>query len=144
MRPPGPGEVDEEAVEGPDLDLLFRGKNILNHSYPLFSREEGSFFGIFKDGDDDPGENPENTLDDVHVPVRDRVEGPGVYGPRFKHLDSQLVPQRDLLSKYQKKRGLSKKNLGGTGAGEAWRQTGIVPSFWGERQPKKNKGAGGG
>src|SRR4030065_821998 len=133
MRPLGPREVDEEAVEGPDLDLLFRGKNILNHSYPLFSREEGLFFGIFKDGDDDPVENSETALDDVHVPVRDRVEGPGGYGPRFKHLDSQLVPQRDLLSKYQKKRGLSKKNLGGTGAGGGLRTKGVGALFWGER-----------
>jgi hypothetical protein len=91
----------------------------LNHSYPLFSREERLLFGVFQDGDHDPVEDPETPFDDVHVPVGDGVEGSGVDGARIPHLDPQLVPHLDLVSKYQKKRGLSTKILGEKGGQRA-------------------------
>jgi hypothetical protein len=66
-----------------NLDVLLIDKNILNHSYPFFSRKESRFFGILKDGDDEAVENFESSFDDIHVAVCNRIEGSRIDGNSF-------------------------------------------------------------
>ena len=110
--PLGPGEVDEEAVEGPDLDL-FGGAKI---SWIMFTLslvvKRVAFLGFFRTATTIRSKTLRPRSMMSTCPLVIGSNDPGYMALGFQHLDSQLVPHPDLLSKYQKKTGLSTKILG--------------------------------
>ena len=73
-------------------------EDLPDHGDPLFSREQGRFFGIFEDGDEDPVEDVEPPVDDVDVAVRDRIERARIDSRVSPSKDSILVPPSKLTS----------------------------------------------
>ena len=87
------GEIDEQALEELDLDVVEVGRRLLQHLLALLEAEQRlRLLRIADHGDDDDVEVPGRALDDVEVAQGDWIEGPRAEGGRHAGLLSvQLV-----------------------------------------------------
>src|SRR3972149_3757168 len=93
VRPLHAGEIDQQAAERGDLDVPHLGGQALQHSHALRRGEEGVFPKVQRHRDDHPREDPGGPLDDVQVPVRGRIERPGVYGDGSHRFSCSFRPR---------------------------------------------------
>src|SRR3972149_6550690 len=71
-------EVDEEAVERDDAEVVEPRRRLVDHLEALLDGEQRLLRGVGHHRDDQLVEDPEAPLDDVHVAVVDGIENPRV------------------------------------------------------------------
>jgi hypothetical protein len=79
------GVVDQQALEGVDLNVGQVSADLAEHLHPLLHGEERIFLRVEQQGDDQAVEEARGPLDEVEVAVGDRVERPRVDGGDFRH-----------------------------------------------------------
>ena len=66
--------LDEQTVEGIDLDIRLIPEHVPKNFQPLVHGEQGLFFSVHQNRDRDAIEQPRAARDDVDMPVGRRIE----------------------------------------------------------------------
>ncbi len=77
--------VDQQTLEGIDLDVGEVSADLAQHLHAFLHCEEGVLFRVEQQGNDKAAEQARSPLDEVEVAVGDRVEGPRIDGGDLLH-----------------------------------------------------------
>lgn len=83
--------VDQEAVKGCDLDVGKAADYFIEHLDAFFDREKGLFFLVAQDRHQQLIEQGGAALDQIEMPIGDRVEGTGINSDDTGRFGSQAA-----------------------------------------------------
>src|SRR5688572_26400330 len=120
-------EVDDELAEDVDEDVVQPGEGILQERDALLHGEQRLLvLRVADDADDDPIEDRGRAPDHVHMPQRDRVEGPRVDGSDRVAVDGRHLAKR--VSRAEPYRRAVTRSSGSAGSVLASVSTTTIPS----------------